>query len=238
MSFIDFSRKTFLVTGASSGVGTAISIYLSKLGARVVLVGRNSEKMEATKGLLDSTQEHIVAPFDLSNTASIPDWMERTASKTGLLNGFVHGAGLLSPRPLSVLEDPDFRATIALTVEAGLALAKGYQRIGVGSRPGSIVFVATSKGAFQMFAPSIAMDLAREKIRLNFVTTSLVNTNVPEDLERQITQDQFKEPLHINPHGVTEPVDVAAAVTFYLSDASRIITGTTLSIDRGYMPQS
>ena len=93
--------RTVLVTGASSGLGRAISILISRLGGRVVLVARNEERLAETLSLLEAG-EHRVEPFDLNDLDAIPGWMKSLSSETGTLDGLVHSAGLHATLPLRV----------------------------------------------------------------------------------------------------------------------------------------
>src|ERR1035438_5040556 len=86
--------RTVLVTGASSGIGKETCGLLARLGAKLVLTGRNAERLFAVQQSL-SGETHVVEVFDLeSGSATIPEWMKRIASTCGLLDGVVHCAGV------------------------------------------------------------------------------------------------------------------------------------------------
>ena len=104
---MDLTGKTFLVTGASSGMGKQVCITLSKLGARVVLVARNEKRLQETLNLMDSPEIHLIESFDLSNLDKIEDMVRRTSSKIGKFDGFCHCAGLGTMKPL-LATTPDF----------------------------------------------------------------------------------------------------------------------------------
>src|ERR1039458_2710767 len=89
---MSLTRSTILVTGASSGIGRETAILLSSLNARVVLVGRNRERLGQTLSGL-SGEGHRIAAFDLARTEEIPQWFRSLASDMGPINGLVHAAG-------------------------------------------------------------------------------------------------------------------------------------------------
>ena len=75
--------KAIIITGASSGIGRECSIRCSQLGARLVLVGRNTERLEETRALLEGNQDHLVCPFDLTDYDTLNEFIETLRS--GLL---------------------------------------------------------------------------------------------------------------------------------------------------------
>ena len=252
MNPLDFQGMTVLVSGASSGIGRAVSVYLSHLGAKCVLAGRSIERLEATGAMMAPNADHMVAPFDLTQGDLIPGWMAELAAKVGPFHGLVHSAGMTMPKPLRFLVDQDFTKTMALNVGAALALTKGFQQPGVHQAPASIVFLSSvmgiigrpgasaygaSKGALQALARSLALELAADGIRVNCVAPAMVKTEMMEDLKARLTQDQFDAELKAHPMGLIETDDVAAAVAFLLSKAARVITGVVLPVDGGYTAQ-
>jgi NAD(P)-dependent dehydrogenase (short-subunit alcohol dehydrogenase family) len=245
---MNFAGQTVLVTGASSGLGKGIAEMLAQLGARVVLVARDEERLNATMmGLTGSG--HSVEVFDLTQIDAIPGWMREVTKRYGVLNGLVHSAGLLITKPLRLQVAADWELGMRVNVSAGAALAKGFRQRGVNAGAGSIVFLASvmglsgqpgqilysaTKGALVAMVRSMALELARESIRVNCVAPAVVMTGMSEDLQKNLTPEQFAEITAMHPLGLGRVEDVAYAVAFLLGDTARWITGTTVVVDGGY----
>lgn len=249
---MDMSGRTVLVTGASSGIGRETAILLSRLGARIVLVARDQGRLEETASQLAPSTAgaaHCVEPFDLNSTDEISKWLKRIAGETGVLHGFVHSAGMQVTKPVRFLDLATIEATFHINFLAGFALAKAFMQKGVRSDGASLVFLssvmgsvgqpgisayAASKGALNALVKSLAMEFARERVRVNCVAPAHVRTEMAEQVEAALTQNQFEAIEAMHPLGIGSPTDVAHAIAFLLADTGRWITGTTLFVDGGY----
>ena len=244
---LDMTGKTILVTGASSGIGRATAILLSQLGARVILVARNPENLARTLSQLVG-DSHVVEPFDLSQYEGIPPWMRGLAGTHGLLDGLVHSAGIQMTAPLKALDAAQVENLWCINVSASLWLAKGYRQRGVNAGGGSIVLLSAaagligapaiaaysaSKGAVIALTRSLAMELARERIRVNCIAPGLVRSELYDEIAKQLTPEDLAAKERGQVLGLGQPADVAYAAIYLLSSASRWITGTALVVDGG-----
>jgi NAD(P)-dependent dehydrogenase (short-subunit alcohol dehydrogenase family) len=245
---MDMTGRTVLVTGASSGIGRATAGLLSRLGARLVLVGRNAERLAETYGRLEGCG-HRIEQMDLTGVDSIPKWLKTVANEIGPLDGLVHSAGVQKTRPLSVLDYATLESLMRINLGAAVALTRGFRQKGVCAQASSVVFIssvmgsvgaagvaayAASKGAVDAVTRALAVELAREGIRVNGVAPGHVRTEMSEGFSKLLTSEQRDsiEAMHLL--GLGTPEDVACAVAFLLADTARWITGTVLVVDGGY----
>jgi 3-oxoacyl-[acyl-carrier protein] reductase len=249
---MDLTGRRILVTGASSGIGRETSILLSRLGANLVLVARRADALAETERLLEGNG-HRSVPYDLTATDGIPAWMKTLAAGGGCLNGLVHSAGIHLTRPLRVLTQAHLDEVMRVNVGAAVALAKGFRQKGVvGEKGGSMVLLssvmglvgqpgvsiyAASKGALIALCRSLALELAREQIRLNCVSPGQVHTEMAQRQRETLTPEQSAAIEAMHPLGIGRALDVAYAIAFLLADTGRWITGSTLVVDGGYTAQ-
>ncbi|MGD9856444.1 MAG: SDR family NAD(P)-dependent oxidoreductase [Planctomycetaceae bacterium] len=240
--------RAILVTGASSGLGRSTALVLSRMGARIIAVGRSEERLIATGRQLNGAG-HVVRPFDLSAVDEIPGWMKSLAAEYGALRGVVHCAGQHLARPLQMLKPDAIRELMQVNVTAALMLARGLRQRDVYESPASIVFLSSvmgrvgqagvsaycaSKGAVDALTRSLALELAPLGIRVNSVAPGQVETEMAEQQRRTLTAEQSERIRAMHPLGLGRPEDVAHAVAFLMADTSRWITGSTLTVDGGY----
>jgi NAD(P)-dependent dehydrogenase (short-subunit alcohol dehydrogenase family) len=249
MLSMEFSKRKILVTGASSGIGRAVAVELSRLGADVLLCARNQGRLEETLSLMAPGQ-HALCPFDLAEQCGeIPQWIKRLTKEHGPLNGLVHCAGIEVTLPVQQ-SDPDvLEKVLCINTKAALMLAKGVSHKTCCSLPCSIVFISSvmalvgrparaiysaSKGALEGMTKSLAVELARKKIRVNTICPGQVQTEMDSAIRNKLGESMYKRIVEAHPLGLGDPEDVAASVAFLLSDMSRWITGTNIVVDGGY----
>ncbi|MDA7633754.1 SDR family oxidoreductase [bacterium] len=244
----DFCQSSFLVTGASSGIGLDVCEQLDRAGARLVLVARDTERLETVVTGLEG-RNHIIAPVDLSIPEGLDGWLVQRAAAVGGLNGIVHCAGIMGAKPLRGLVSSDWERAWNINVVAGAMLAKGFRKKNVHRENASFVFVSSvmgmvgqagqivysaTKGALISMAKSMALELARDNIRVNCVAPAAVMAGMTLDLERNIPEEQMDAIKRMHPLGLGECSDVSNAILYLLACESKWITGTTLMIDGGY----
>src|SRR5512133_3871767 len=99
MNPFSLEGKNILITGGSSGIGRQCAITCSKMGARLILIGRREEKLAESAKLLDNSN-NLIYPFDIDNFNEIEPVVSDAVGKTGPINGFIHSAGLELIMPL------------------------------------------------------------------------------------------------------------------------------------------
>lgn len=234
--------KTILVTGASSGIGRGIAIACSKMGATVILNGRNRQKLEETFSLLEKG-EHKLAIADLTDKGSI----STLTSELPDLDGVVHCAGIgqrvlcktATEQDIDNVMDSNFKAPILLQTE--LLKVKKINRgasvvfitsIATWSPSIGNAFYSASKAAVVSYANCLSLELAPRKIRVNCISPAMVWTDLIFQGgldEEQLKEDEQKYPL--KRYGT--PEDVANLAIYMLSDASAWMTGSNVKISGG-----
>ena len=244
--------KTILVTGASSGIGRAVAMYFSAQGAKVVITGRNNERLNETLEALTG-DGNVAISCDLIGIENLKKLMDDIYSNIGALNAVVHCAGIMKTLPLQAVKEKDFDDSFNINVRTAQFLAKFLRRKGRYNPDGaSLIFLssvaascgepanttyAASKAALEGLSKSLAMELARLNIRVNCLAPGLVETEMMLDFNKQLTESQMNKIINKHPLGLGKPEDVAHAAAFLASDLSRWITGTTLFVDGGYSAQ-
>ncbi|MFR3329455.1 MAG: SDR family NAD(P)-dependent oxidoreductase [Odoribacter splanchnicus] len=238
--------KTILVTGASSGIGKGIAIEVAKLGASVVITGRNSERLEETLQHLDGVGHRKVVA-DLTTQSGL----QLLVDSCPALDGCVHCAGIAKLLLVQFIKQTDIDEIFQTNTFAPMVLTAMLVKKKKIKHGGSLVFISAasgvymssigeslysaSKGAIHGYVKGIALDLAPKKIRVNSITPGLVPTNilsVAENLfsaEEVLTRRKVQYPLGC----FGEPQDIAWGVIYLLSDASKWVTGSALLIDGG-----
>lgn len=249
---MEMTGKTVLVTGASSGLGKGIAVLLAQLGAKVLLVARDQERLAAARSELGGAG-HAVEVFDLSVVETIPGWLREISQRHGPLHGLVHSAGVLPTRPLRMQNAADWENALRLNVTAGAQLAKGFRQrgvcadgggsivflssvMGLAGQPGQVLYSAT-KGAIVAMVRSMALELAPEGIRVNCVAPAVVDGGMTHKYRQNVLPEMFEQVVSLHPLGLGKVEDVANAAAFLLAETGRWITGTTLVVDGGYTAQ-
>jgi len=246
---MDLSGRTILVTGATSGIGRATAVYLSKLGARVIASGRDEGRLNAVLAEMEG-EGHLGRIFDLSNLDAIVPWLKALCAETGPLNGIAHCAGVQATRPIQAVK-PDFvMDVLTQNLGAALMLAQGFRLKACHGSPASLVYVsssaalktapgnvvyASSKGGIVSAVKGLGVELVRDGVRVNAVAPAMVDTPMSDQFRTILSEENFQRVVDLHPLGLGRPDDVAAAIAFLLADTSRWITGSILNVDGGFL---
>lgn len=233
------------ITGASSGIGRAIAIELSKT-SRLILHGRNRQKLEETVRLCNG-EGHEIWTYDLSNVETLQADFEKFVVDGGYqIDKFVHCAGMVYLTAIKTIDLASYRRIMDTNATSAILLVGSLMKRKIaGSTMKSIVLVSSiaatqatrgkslygsSKGVLNSFARASAVELA-PKVRINTVCPAAVHTEMADDI--------FNDPVavaamnHRHPLGTGRPSDVAGVVAFLLSESARWITGSQVMVDGG-----
>jgi len=239
--------KTVLVTGASSGIGRGIAVECSKMGAHVVINGRNQERLQKTFDQLEG-EGHIQIVADLSKQEDI----ERLAEEVPVLNGFVNSAGIPKICPVKRIDRQTLEEIMNVNAFGPILLISQLLRKKKLLKKSSIVLIASisgvcmantgegpyaaTKAALAGYTKTAAFELAAQGTRVNTICPGLVPTEILTLSNEMFSEDQLKETMYgrYPLKRVGTPEDIANGAIYLLSDASSWVTGINLVIDGGY----
>lgn len=237
--------KKILVTGASSGIGQAVAIECSRMGARLVITGRDPERLNRTFEALEGGG-HTCFAADLSSVEDI----RRLVEFCPVLDGVSNNAGITKVLLVKFIQEKYLHDVLGINVLGPILLTQSLVRKKKLNQEATIVFTsslsgvycvhygesmyAASKGAINGFAKGAALDLAAARIRVNCVNPGIVKTPLFENASILTAEELQEKELFFPLKRFGRPQDIAFAIMFFLSDASSWITGDDLVIDGGY----
>ena len=235
--------RVILVTGASSGIGRTTAIMCSKMGAKVIITGRNETRLQETYHSL-SGEGHVQIAADLSNPTDIEGLLKSVEKLDGVV--LCAGRGLSLPVLYSTREK--FNEVFDINFFSPVELLRLLVRKKKLSFDSSVVFIisiggttkwtpgnavyGSSKAALKSMAQYFALELASKRIRVNGICPGMVETPLIHQgtvSEEQMAEDRERYPL--KRYG--RPEDISYGAIYLLSDASSWLTGQSLVIDGG-----
>jgi len=239
-----------LLTGASSGIGRETAIKLTELGARVIAVARNKDKLGELKSGLKNPDIFFVEPFDLSKDIDkIGEFIIEVVQKYGKISGFVHSAGALRVSTIKSEEIEEQRNLFNLNYFSAMEIIKTLTNKRYKAENLSVILMSSiaglrgeaglstyssTKGAIISGVRSLAKELGRFNIRVNAVSPGTVRTNI-EQSNPDFFNDSYYEQIKqkwVLPNE-SKPEYVADLILFLLSQSSCWITGQNIVIDGG-----
>ena len=243
-------NKVIIVTGASSGIGAQCAIDCSKMGAKVVLIGRNEERLRQTLDLCDEPHRHLVISYDLVDAEGMSAMVKDIVNKVGKISGLVNCAGISTTLPINLVKKDTLDQFFETNVYSAYFLTKECAKKSVIADNGlSVVFLSSvmghvgengksiysmTKGALVAGMKSLACELGKKNVRLNCISPGCIITPINENLPH--IADPEKRAALEGQHllGLGQVTDISNACIYLLSDAARWVTGTNLMVDGGY----
>lgn len=249
-SSFDLSRKTALVTGASSGIGAGIATGLAAAGADLVLLGRNTERLDAVAhGVTQQGRAAYPMSVDITRPPDLADCFARLDDMGTTATVLVANAGILRPKPSLDISPDEWDETLDANLKSAFLVAQQCaRRLKERGRSGSIIFVGSatsvrgsggaanytaSKSGLLGLIRTLSVEWGPLGIRVNGVGPGFVPTPMTEvQYEDRAWRDMRLASIPLRRFGT--PDDIAGPATFLASDASSYVTGQMLYVDGGY----
>ena len=243
------NNKVALVTGGSSGIGLAIVERFLKEGAKVVINGRSKKRCEEARNQFESSTTVAVVPGDVSKWDDVQKMVETTIKHFGRIDILVNNAGIYLDKRLEETSEEEWDQIININLKGVFLCSKAvyphFKRQGGGTivnmssdsgvtgNPDEAAYCA-SKGGVTNLTRAMALDYAKENIRVNAICPAVIHTPM---LQREIDlqddkQAYLKEMDELHPIGrVGRSEEVAFAVLMVACDEASFITGANIAVD-------
>lgn len=238
--------KSAVVTGAGTGIGRAIALAFAREGARVTLVGRRREPLEAVqKEVVALGQNAHVHQADVARQEQAQALVDAVKASAGRIDVLVNNAGKTYDTLILRMKWDALDDLIAVNLKSMFYLCSAVGKVMLGQRGGSIVnmtsvvaltgnagqsaYVASKAGVIGL-TKSLAQEFGSRGIRVNAIAPGFIETDMTAGLPEGV-QQQYKSRVPLGRFGATD--EVARVALFLASDASSYITGQTLAVDGG-----
>ena len=242
--------KVAIVTGAGGGVGKAISKRLSSEGCKVIMIGRDRNKLQKAAAETGNKKNTVTVIADITKEAEVLSAIDQTINAFDKIDILVNNAGTINdPVPFHEMTDDQWDSLVDTNLIGMFRMTKAVIPIMMNNGSGNIinissvlgirsiprvplsVYAVTKAGAI-MFTRSIAVEYGQYKIRCNCIAPSTIRSSIIEpylqdEEAKKVLESTF--PLHV----IGEPEDISGAVAYLCSDDSKWVTGTTMMIDGG-----
>lgn len=247
--FSELANKTIVVTGGSRGVGKDIALTFAKLGANVVISGRDEQTLNAT---LSELQEHnkncIAVPGDLRRISAVKALIETAAAKFGTIDVLVNNAGINIAKPALEVTEEDWDTVLDLNLKTAFFASQAAAPYMIAQKSGKIINIASqmafvgyikraaycsSKGGLVQLTKALAVEWAQHGVRVNAVAPTFIET---EFTAKMFEDESFKQDVEsrILLDGLSKPQDTSGAVLYLASNLANFVTGETIKVDGGW----
>ena len=244
----EFSKKTYLITGASSGLGRKLSYYLDKHGANLTILGSNKKELSTTFNNLSKNKKHkkIIADFANLKKSKIAI---KNIFKQSTYDGFINCAGVYSFSSINNLSDNQIINSFNINSIYPYLILKNFTKAGNYNPNSSVVLIGTissvasssylslysSSKISQINLPrSLCLEFSKKKVRINCISAGMLDSKIFNNLKLKLPKQYISEIEKKHPLGIGKYDDVVNSIIFFLSNNSKWITGTNFIVDGGY----
>jgi len=248
MTLFDLTGRLALVTGSSRGIGYALAGGLARAGARIVLNGRDADRLEAAAGSLRAAGADVVTrPFDVSDPAAVEASVDAIERDVGPIAILVNNAGMQHRAPLQDFPDDKWRQLMQTNLDSVFFMSRAVGRRMIGRGAGKVINIASvnaelgragiapytaTKGAIRQLTRGMACDWARHGIQVNAIGPGYFDTELTEALVKDAEFTAWLQKR--TPAGRWgNPEELVGAAVFLASDASSFVNGQILYVDGG-----
>ncbi|WML53395.1 SDR family NAD(P)-dependent oxidoreductase [Neobacillus sp. PS3-12] len=247
--FTELRGQKVIVTGGSKGIGKDIALSFAKLGAKVIITGRDESALSTTADQLKELQSecsYIVC--DMQDVKNIYEMVDEAYIRNNGIDVLVNNAGINIPKPAMEVTEDDWDRVLDTNLKG---VFFGSQRVGkymIPQKKGKIINIVSqmafvgyvkraaycsSKGGAVQLTKALAIEWAPYNIKVNAVAPTFIET----DLTKKMFEDQsfYQDVVSRIPLGkLARPSDITGSVLFLASEMSDFITGETIKVDGGW----
>lgn len=249
MYFSEMEGKVVVVTGGNSGIGREIALEFSKLGSKVIAIGRNMDSLEKTKSLLDKNgEESSIIQLDISNIEEMRNKVENIYTKYNKIDVLINSAGINITKDAFDVTEEDWDKVLDTNLKAMFFMSQAVGEIMKENGGGKIINLASqmsfigyvkraaygsSKGGVVQLTKALAVEWAKYNINVNAIAPTFVETKLTENM---FEDEIFKKDVYsrILFDDLPKPSDIVGGVLYLSSDLSKYVTGETIKIDAGW----
>nr|WP_263327052.1 glucose 1-dehydrogenase [Neobacillus sp. Marseille-Q6967] len=247
--FSEINNQKVIVTGGSKGIGKEIAMSFAKLGANVVITGRDEKLLTKVTAELKKYSSHcsyIVA--DIQSVHEIYNMVDKAIQFLGGLDVLVNNAGVNIPKPATEVTEEDWDTVIDTNLKGTFFTSQRAGKYMIAQNKGKIINIVSqmafvgyikrsaycsSKGGAVQLTKALAVEWAPYNVKVNAVAPTFIETELTSTMFKD--GDFYKDVLNRIPLGkLAQPSDVAGAVMYLASDMANFVTGETLKVDGGW----
>src|SRR5260370_14056348 len=251
MNNVKLNGKVALVTGGTSGIGKATAMAFTRAGAKVVLTGRREkEGAQVVAEIKKLGGDAAFVRADVAKDADVKAMVDFAVDKFGRLDVAVNNAGVEWKGPLDQVTEAEYRRIFDINVWGVLNSMRHEIPVMLKNGGGTIVNTSsvaghvglpqvsvyiTSKHAVEGLTKSLALEFAKQNIRINAIAPRIIATEMFDRFSEVAVRDQITSIVPVGRVGASE--EIAAAVLYLASDDAKFTTGTSLVVDGGFIAQ-
>jgi len=248
----ELEDKIAIVTGGNKGIGKGISLCLANTGAHVAVTGRTPEELEQVSSEIEKMgRKSLPIVMDVTQKQSVNSMVQQTLKKFGRIDILVNNAGISEVLPAEEHTEEIWDSIIDTNLKGVFLCAQSVGKVMIGQKSGNIINISSqagvvgllnhaaycaSKGGVNLLTKVLALEWAKYNIRVNAVAPTVIRTPMIDKVfaDPEVRAELTKK-IPLGTFGEVE--DVAGAVIFLASEASRMITGHLLLVDGGWTAQ-